>query len=174
MDGQVLALHAEPGAHAAAYQPILTIGDLSQLEVSAEVSTSALEELTAGMPVTIQAVTGGGGTASGTIRLLPGIAPSSGDEDRAIRIEIDPALAGNFALGDLVEVFVEIDRRTDVLWLPPQAIRSFSGRRFVVVQDGANQRSIDVELGLRGQNRIEIIPVEGQETVEEGQIVLGP
>jgi multidrug efflux pump subunit AcrA (membrane-fusion protein) len=56
-----------------------------------------------------------------------------------------------------------------VLWLPPQAIRRFDGRTFAVVQDGQAQRRVDIELGLEGDDRVEIVS-----GLTAGEIVVAP
>jgi multidrug efflux pump subunit AcrA (membrane-fusion protein) len=66
-------------------------------------------------------------------------------------------------------VTAEIEHERDVLWLPPQAIRSFNGRRFAVVQDGDVQRRVDVTLGVEAEERVEI-----EAGLEAGQIVVAP
>jgi multidrug efflux pump subunit AcrA (membrane-fusion protein) len=55
------------------------------------------------------------------------------------------------------------------MWLPPQAIRRFEGRRFVVVQDAEGQRRVDVKVGITSDDRVEIL-----EGLEEGQVVIAP
>jgi multidrug efflux pump subunit AcrA (membrane-fusion protein) len=69
----------------------------------------------------------------------------------------------------MVKVTIVLEKRSGVLWVPPQAIRSFEGRRFVVVQDGGVLRRVDVKLGLIAEDRVEIL-----EGVTEGQIIVGP
>ena len=64
---------------------------------------------------------------------------------------------------------VLIEERDDVLWLPQSAIRQFSGRNFIVVQNEGVQQRVDVRLGLEGDGRVEIL-----EGAEEGQTVIGP
>jgi len=71
--------------------------------------------------------------------------------------------------GDLVRVTVVLERKTGVLWLPPAAVRTFEGRKFVVVQEGAGQRSVDVTLGIESDDRVEIV-----DGLEEGDVVVGP
>ena len=71
-------------------------------------------------------------------------------------------------MGDLVRVQAELERKDDVLWLPPQALRIFDGRRFAVVQDGDVQRRVDVKVGIQTADRVEI-----EEGLEEGQTVVG-
>ena len=41
---------------------------------------------------------------------------------------------GEFDVGDRMNYTVVIEERDDVLWLPQSAIRQFSGRNFIVVQ----------------------------------------
>jgi multidrug efflux pump subunit AcrA (membrane-fusion protein) len=63
---------------------------------------------------------------------------------------------------------VVLERKDDVLWLPPQAIRTFEGRRFVVVQEGDAQIRVDVKVGIESEDRVEI-----EEGLSEGQVVIG-
>ena len=72
-------------------------------------------------------------------------------------------------MGDLVDATVVVVKKTNVIWLPPQTIRTFGGRKFVVVQDGDVQRRVDVKLGVVGEDRVEIL-----EGLNEGQVVVSP
>jgi len=56
-----------------------------------------------------------------------------------------------------------------VLWLPPEAVQTLQGRSFVVLYDDERQRRVDIELGLQGKNRLEIL-----DGVEEGSVVIVP
>ena len=67
-----------------------------------------------------------------------------------------------------MRVTVELERKADVLWLPPQALRIFDGRRFAVLQDGDVQRRVDVTAGIETPERVEI-----ESGLEEGQVVVG-
>jgi multidrug efflux pump subunit AcrA (membrane-fusion protein) len=62
-----------------------------------------------------------------------------------------------------------VEHKQDVLWLPPQAVRKFEGREFVVVQDGEVQRRVDVKIGVESTDRVEI-----EEGLSEGQVVIAP
>jgi multidrug efflux pump subunit AcrA (membrane-fusion protein) len=110
----------------------------------------------------------------GTVLSLPypygsgGSAGSLEEEDRITHLEVD--LRGvTLEPGDLVRVTVVLERKDDVLWLPPAAIRTFEGRKFVVVQEGAGQRRVDITLGIESEDRIEIV-----DGLEEDQVVIGP
>ena len=89
--------------------------------------------------------------------------------DKSTRLTVDQeAQEEGFELGDLVQIRVQLEHKEAVLWLPPQAIRVFDGRRFVVVQDGDVQRRVDVKVGIQTPDRVEI-----EEGLEEGQVVVG-
>jgi len=47
-------------------------------------------------------------------------------------------------------------------------VRTFEGRRFVVIKDGDRQRRQDVRLGIVSSERVEIL-----EGLNEGDIVVG-
>ena len=68
-----------------------------------------------------------------------------------------------------MSIEVVLEQKDDVLWLPPQAVRKFEGREFVVVQDGELQRRVDVKVGIESRDRVEL-----EEGLTEGQIVIGP
>ncbi len=61
-----------------------------------------------------------------------------------------------------------LERKDDVLWLPPQAVRTFEGRKFVVVREGEGQLRVDVKIGIESEGGVEI-----EEGLTEGQIVIG-
>jgi multidrug efflux pump subunit AcrA (membrane-fusion protein) len=91
-------------------------------------------------------------------------------EDKTTRVTLNGDLANiGLTMGDLVRVVVVLEKKDNVLWVPPQAVRNFEGRRFVVVQDGDGQRRVDVKIGITGDDRLEIV-----EGLTAGQIVVAP
>jgi len=85
----------------------------------------------------------------------------------AIRISYNPD-GLDVDIGDIANITVILQQKRNVLWLPPQAIRTFQGRQFVVVQEGDRQRRVDVELGIQSQDKVEITS-----GLREGQKVVG-
>jgi multidrug efflux pump subunit AcrA (membrane-fusion protein) len=175
-DGILLSLSLTPGQAVAGYQPVASVADASVMEISADLLSNQLQQLAEGMPVTFVLSSRPGQTLHGVIRRLPYPYGSGGsgqtieEKDKSTRIVIEePPNVGNYAIGDLVRVTAEVERADNVLWLPPQAIRNFSGRLFAVVQDGDVQRRVDVRIGVEAADRVEIL-----EGVEEGQVVVGP
>jgi macrolide-specific efflux system membrane fusion protein len=69
--------------------------------------------------------------------------------------------------GALVDVTMTLQERLDTLWLPPQAVNTFSNRTFVVLQTPEGERVQDVVVGLETDDRVEILS-----GVQEGDIVV--
>jgi len=175
-DGLVLSTNLVEGRMADAYKPVIIIADPNELEVSADLTDKQLRELTEDMPITAVLVSRPSEEIQGHIRRLPypygGGGRSTGveeDEDKSTRVTLEATEAeAGFERGDMVRTTVVLERKDDVIWLPPQAIRTFEGRRFVVVQEGEGQRRVDVKVGIESEDRVEI-----EEGLTEGQIVIG-
>jgi RND family efflux transporter MFP subunit len=172
IDGVIRSLTLRDGAVAEPFEPVIIVADLSNLEVSGDVGGDSMTDLAEGMEVMLTPVVLEGDTLTGKIYSLPYPYGSGSKDalDQSLRIVVDQDLvAEGYEVGDLVEVVVRLEMSDDVLWLPPQAIRTFEGRKFVVVKDGDGQRRVDVRTGLQSEDRVEIV-----EGVEEGQVILAP
>ncbi|MBN2501976.1 MAG: efflux RND transporter periplasmic adaptor subunit [Anaerolineales bacterium] len=172
IDGVVLQESLTEGAQVQAYSAKLLVGNLNELEIGADLTSNVVIELQEGMAVTVVHATEPSGEFNGTIYQLPYLSSSEDilNQDELVRVKLDaPISETGFELGDRLRVTVIVEKREDVLWLPPQAIRTFEGRRFVVIQDGEVQRRVDIKVGIQGDDRVEII-----EGVEAGQVVIGP
>ncbi|MEZ4729315.1 MAG: HlyD family efflux transporter periplasmic adaptor subunit [Caldilineaceae bacterium] len=176
-DGQLLSVSLTPGQAVEAFRPVVTIADVTALEVSAELLSNQMQDLAEGMPASVVLVSRPGVVLHGTIRQLPypygsggGTATTVEDQDKSTRFTLDEsATEAGFNMGDLVRVTVELERKDNILWVPPQAVRVFDGRRFAVLIDGETRRRVDVNVGIETQDRIEI-----EEGLEEGQVIEGP
>jgi len=176
-DGQLLSVSLTPGQAVEAFRPVTTIADVTALEVSAELLSDQMQELAEDMAVSVVLVSRPGEILTGSIRQLPypygsggGTATTVEDQDKSTRFTLEQSAAeAGFAMGDLVRVTAELERKADILWVPPQAVRVFDGRRFAVLIDGETRRRVDVKVGIETQDRIEI-----EEGLEEGQVIEGP
>jgi multidrug efflux pump subunit AcrA (membrane-fusion protein) len=174
IDGRLLTVSLTVGRPVEPFVPVVVVADISELEVSSDLTSSQLQELSEGMPVVLKMVGRPGQILTGTVRRLPypygtGGGASVQDLDKSTRVTIDQSAEEiGYSLGDLMQVEVELERKENVLWLPPQAIRVFDGRRFVVVQDGDAQRRVDVRAGIQTPDRVEIV-----EGLEANQVVVG-
>jgi HlyD family secretion protein len=171
-DGIVYTLRIAPGRNATAYQVYAVVADMTELEIRADLTATDLVDLEEGMAVTVALANRPSETYTGYIRRLPKLITSEASEevDKSTRIalDVDPSEVG-LEDGNLMRVTVVLEYKDDVIWLPPQAIRTFEGRKFVVVQDGDVQIRVDIKVGIESNERVEIL-----EGLEEGQIVISP
>jgi RND family efflux transporter MFP subunit len=170
-DGVVTTLRLSDGRSVEAFKVYSVVSDMTALELSASLTSEEMQYLEEGMPVTAQLSSRPGETYNGTIRYLPyGQTVDETEEDKTTRITLD---VGSEELGlekgDLMRVTVVLEHKDNVLWLPPQAIRTFEGRKFVVVQEDGYQQRVDVTIGIEGDDRTEI-----EDGLEEGQVVVSP
>jgi len=172
--GELLSVSLTVGRAAEAFKPVAVIADNSELEIKADLVSDQLNELQEGLVVNVVLPSRPGAALTGAVRKLPypygtGGGTTVDDLDKSTRISIDQSQEeAGYKMGDLVRVQAELERKDDVLWLPPQALRIFDGRRFAVVQDGDVQRRVDVTVGIQTADRVEI-----EEGLEEGQTVVG-
>lgn len=173
-DGKLLSLNVEDGKEVVGYKPTAVIANVDDLEISADSQSDITGKITEKMTATIKA-TDPVSTIQpmiGTIRRLPytfgGVSSDASSNDKSTRISMEiTAQKAGYELGDLVRVTVVLQKKDDVLWLPPAAIRTYEGRTFVVVKSGAYQQRIDVKLGIQQEEKVEIL-----DGLQEGMVVI--
>ncbi len=169
-DGRITAQRLTVGANVRALEPVVVVAKPGGLEAAADLSTERLQDLSVGMPVSITLNNVPGKTFTGVIRRMPptgGSAASNINADKSLRITVNGI--EQLKDGDLARCNIVTARKENALWLPPQAVRNFQGRRFVVVKDNEGERRADVKLGLQGEDRMEVLS-----GVLEGQVVVAP
>ncbi len=170
-DGKVSDIGARPGQEVAAYKAVMTVMDDAKKEILMQgVMSQDASKIGIGQQVTITFSRHAGINFNGVITKLPTTATSS-----AATINPDPAYHVDFdapdvelEVGDLSQVVITIARKEEAIWLPPQAVRAFEGRRFVVLKEGERQRRQDVRVGIISLERIEIL-----EGLKEGDVIVG-
>lgn len=174
IDGKVTSVSAYAGREVQAYRGVFVVADETDLEVTAEPMSSQMQRLAENMSAVVILSAYPGKELPAEITLLPypygrggGTNTTAEDADKLTHITFDPQ---DLAIepGDLVKVIVVIEEKPAALWLPPAAIRTFAGRKFVVVDDNGQQRRVDVTIGIESAERVEIT-----DGLEEGQIVIG-
>jgi len=174
MDGMVLSTSITAGGEAQAFKEAIIVADTSVEEIAADVPSSSSAKIEQGMQAVISLATRPGIQINGEVRRLPLLATTDSTStigvDKTVRISMEtkPSELG-LETGDIVQVKVILQNKPDVLWLPPQAIRTFEGRKFAVVQDEQGQRRVDVKTGVTNEDQVEIV-----EGLTEGQVVVSP
>ncbi|HOT92930.1 MAG TPA: efflux RND transporter periplasmic adaptor subunit [Anaerolineae bacterium] len=175
-DGVILSTSIIKGTQVQGYKPVMVIADPSELEITADLQDNEMSELAEGMTLLAEVFNRPGEQIPGTIIRLPYPYGSGGtiegvqDEDKATHITLEKSpIELGMKVGDRVRITVELERAENTLWLPPQAVRTFEGRTFVVLQEGSGQRRVDVTIGIRSDDRYEILS-----GLSEGQVVIAP
>jgi multidrug efflux pump subunit AcrA (membrane-fusion protein) len=168
-DGEIVAVGVRPGDTVEAFAPLIELANPAALELAAELSAEQQRELAEGQPAEVRLLSRPDLPLPAVIRRLP--AAGSGvvrTEDRTTRFQITDLRGQALDLGAVARVRIVQEQRDGVLLLPPEAIRAFEGRRFVIVREGERERRVAVRLGVETAERVEIL-----EGLEVGDVVVG-
>ena len=158
IDGIVAERFAQPGEKLPVDGRVMSIVDLSRMEIEAPVPAAEVGAVRTGQEVVLKIE----GVAQPQVGRIVRIAPATLAGTRSVPVWIaldnrDPAVrAGLFAQGRLT-----VESRADVLTVPLSAVRDAGGRSFVyaIAQDRLVER--EVRLGLRddtgGVARVEVL-----------------
>jgi RND family efflux transporter MFP subunit len=172
-DGTIIAA-VSVGRNVNPSTPAFVLGDPDSLEVVADINPSTgdeeVKEMFEGMPVTVIPDANPEVELTGAIRQLPSPYGTGPSDEREIHIVLDEApSADTYQSGDKVTVLVQLASKENIIWLPPDAIRSAGGRTFVIINSDSGPQRVDVEIGLQTRDMVEIVS-----GLDEGQVVVGP
>ena len=163
VDGQVGQLFVAVNASVAKDAQLLSVIDLSALEVQMQVAESAARDLAIGMPGDIS---GNGKVWQGKVS---SISPEVVNNEVAARLRFDGATPDQLRQNQRLSVRVLLDRRADVLTVRRGAFLEESGGAYAyVLHDGIAEKR-PIRLGARSVEKVEI--VDGLKTGDE--IVIG-
>jgi HlyD family secretion protein len=151
VDGQVGQLFVSERENVAKDAKLLTVIDLSALEVQVQVAESYARELQPGMP----------GEIRGNGRSWPGrvssVSPEVVNNEVAARLRFDGAQPEQLRQNQRLSVRVLLDQRERVLGLARGAFVDESGGRFAyVVRDGQAERR-PIRLGAQSLSTVEVL-----------------
>ena len=150
-DGQVGQLFVAERASVAKDAQLLTVIDLTQLEVEMQVAESFARDLAVGMPGEI---VGNGQTWKARVS---GISPEVVANQVAARLRFDASMPAQLRQNQRLSVRVLLDQRPDVLSVRAGTFIDESGGQFAyVVRDGVAVKT-PVRLGARSVDRVEIL-----------------
>nr|WP_297532373.1 efflux RND transporter periplasmic adaptor subunit [uncultured Roseateles sp.] len=151
VDGQVGQLLVAERANVAAGVGLLTVVDLSALEVQMQVPESFARDLAIGMPGEIS---GNGRQWKG---LVSTVSPEVVNNEVAARLRFDGATPDQLRQNQRLSVRVLLDRRDKVLTVARGSFVEDGGGRFVyVVQDGQAVKR-PIRLGAQSLSKVEIL-----------------
>ncbi len=151
VDGQVGQLFVAERASVAKDAQLLTVIDLTQLEMQMQVAESFARDLAVGMPGEIS---GNGQTWKARVS---GISPEVVANEVAARLRFDGAMPEQLRQNQRLSVRVLLDQRPDVLSVRAGSFIDESGGQYAyVVRDGVAVKT-PVRLGARSVDRVEIL-----------------
>jgi multidrug efflux pump subunit AcrA (membrane-fusion protein) len=172
--GEVTTLNVTPGREVEAHKTVAVIADPAEWDITADLTSGQLGLLEEGQSAEVTMSSRPGEVFEAILAQLPypygtggGVAKVE-DQDERVHISLTAPDSAELEVGDLVKVTVLIERSEDTLYLPPAAIRTFEGRKFVMVKVGDRLQKVDVKLGIEGEDRVEIL-----DGLEEGQVIEG-
>jgi multidrug efflux pump subunit AcrA (membrane-fusion protein) len=172
--GEVTTLNVVPGREVEAHKPVAVIADPAEWDITADLTSGQLGLLEEGQTAEVTMSSRPGEIFGALLAQLPYPYGTGGgvtkveDQDERVHISLQEPEKADLEVGDLVKVTVLIERSEDALYLPPAAIRTFEGRKFVMVKEEDRLRKVDVKLGIEGEDRVEIL-----DGLEEGQVIEG-
>jgi multidrug efflux pump subunit AcrA (membrane-fusion protein) len=170
----LLSLAISEGDNVTAFDPVVEIADPSQLEVAAELNNEQMKQLAEGQPAELSLLARPDLVLPGIIRQMPAPYGSGGsgavqEKDRTTRFKFMDLKGQPIEAGvTIVKIRIVLEHKDNVLWLPPEAVRSFEGRRFVVVRTGDRERRVTIKTGIETDEKIEIV-----EGLKEGDVIVG-
>lgn len=163
IDAVVLEVNITPGTTVEAYTTVITLALPEPLEAIASLAFNDIQLLSVGLTGVCYPLNAEDQAVGCVIRQIPF---SNRDADQTVRVA---ATLPDIQQGQVINVEMPLDTREDVLWLPPEAIRTFQNRSFVIIQTEDGEQIQDIQLGLETDDRVEILS-----GVEEGMVVIGP
>ena len=171
-DGTISSLNLIPGNTVSAFFPVVEVADPSQIEFQANLSTEVMKLLSEGQSAEIRPVERPDLVLVAIIRRLPAPYGKNGgavtDIDQSTRFQLVDTNGYTLEPNARGKLSIIIERRENTLWLPPEAVRKFGERDFVVVRDGAMEKRVTVALGIRSTDRVEILT-----GLRAGDVVVG-
>lgn len=163
IDGVVLEVNIQPGDQVQAFDSVIVIGLPEPQEAIANLAIGDAQRLSVGMVGVCQILNDPDSAVQCAVRQIP---LSARDADQTTRVA---ASLDNVPTNQLIEIEMPLQVQENVLWLPPAAIRQFQNRTFVVLETADGPRSVDVQIGLQTDDRVEIVA-----GVATGDVVQGP
>jgi HlyD family secretion protein len=154
-DGLIVRRHRDPGDVVVPGSAILTLISTNELWITAWVDETAMSNLHAHQKARVV-------FRSEPDRSYPGTVARLGKEaDRETREFIVDvrvlALPQNWAVGQRAEVFIETDRKDNVLLVPPTHIVHHEQATGVFVDVNGTASWRPITIGVRGQERVEVV-----------------
>lgn len=153
-DGLVTRRDRDPGGVVVPGSSLLQLISTNEIWISAWVDETASAGLALGQKARVEFRSGAGKSYSGEVARL---GRETDRETREFLVDVRvKELPPNWTIGQRAEVFIEADRKADLVAVPQRFIQWRDGKPGVFVADSGKAAWRDVTLGLRGGDKVEV------------------
>ncbi|MDC7219499.1 MAG: efflux RND transporter periplasmic adaptor subunit [Spirochaetales bacterium] len=171
ISGTVTAINVEVGQTVSQQVPVVTIGDLSDLEITTQVPERFIYQVELGQKAIVSSSAAGNFNFESTVSE---IAPVVNQSSRTMETKL--ALDSNTTIkaGMFVTIKLITSTSEDALTVPEDAVIIRNNDTFVYLVDGDTVKKTSVEIGKNSNGLMEILYglKEGDEVVTEGKTLL--
>jgi macrolide-specific efflux system membrane fusion protein len=169
--GTLAGVYAQKGDLVKAYASVAIVADLSKLTVALSLTADDLKKVAIGMEVKVDL--NGEGQLKGKVAQLPnpksdstsdpnggggqGQGPIKESLSNYLLVDLDK-MPGNTIRGTYLSAAIIINRKVNVIVIPPSTLRTVGARNYVQVIDAnGTKKEVDVEIGQQTSTSVEII-----------------
>lgn len=153
-DGLIVKRYRDPGDIGVPGSPILMLVSTEEIWVSAWVDETEMSRLHARQPARVEFRSQAGKNFQGTVTRL---GREADRETREFVVDVRVvSLPQNWAVGQRAEVYVEVDRKSDIPLVPAKFVFWHGNTPGVYCRDGNRARWREITFGLRGAETVEI------------------
>jgi membrane fusion protein, macrolide-specific efflux system len=167
--GTLAAVYVQKGDLVKAYDSAAIVADLGKLTVALGMTTDDLKKVAVGMEVRVDL--NGQGQIKGKVAQLPnlkvdnsgnanggqGQGPVKESLSNYLLVDLEK-MPENTRRGDYLSAAIIINRKTNVMVIPPATLRTVGARNYVQVIDAkGTKKEVDVEIGQQTSTSVEII-----------------
>lgn len=140
-----------------AYKTIITVSDPKDLQIYYKsFDVTSLQDIRTGMSDV--KVTYKGKEYQGVVALAPDNIPKNATEKQKDSLLINVNnLNQDVTIGDSVEFVIDLQKKSNVIVIPLNAIRDYMGSNTVQVLDGESKKQVNVETGIKNEMEVEIV-----------------
>jgi macrolide-specific efflux system membrane fusion protein len=169
--GTIAGVYAQKGDLIKAYASVAIVADLSKLTVALSMTTDDLKKVAVGMEARVDL--NGAGQLKGKVAQLPNPRDTGSSDPNGgggqgqgqikesisnyLLIDLEK-MPENTIRGSYLSAAIIINRKINVMVIPPSALRTVGARNYVQVIDAnGTKKEVDVEIGQQTSTSVEII-----------------
>jgi macrolide-specific efflux system membrane fusion protein len=165
--GNLAAVYVQKGDAVKAYASVAVVADLTKLTVALGLAADDLKKVAVGMEVRVDL--NGAGQLKGKVAQLPDPKAEGSSDPNNGQGQVKESLS-NYLLvslekmpqdtirGSYLSAAIIINRKTNVIVIPPSTLRTVGARNYVQVIDAKGaKKEVDVEIGQQTSTSVEIV-----------------